>query len=209
MRTPWPYRLLVWSIALALFVFSWLLRFNDPGGSFAGLTDDLETFERDQLARDDEGDDDRAEVTVLDLSRTRAALTQHDAAGATFDESPSDESLAALTLAEEAVRDAFALDTADRNDPAVIRGAEPWWIVGVARRATETQAHDPEPRYLVHVGNATPDEYETFDAALEAYMRTGRTGRLWRNDDGDAGDHLDGLSVAERAAVEVMGRNES
>jgi hypothetical protein len=40
MRTSWPYRLLVWSIALALFVFSWLLRFNDPGGSFAGLTDD-------------------------------------------------------------------------------------------------------------------------------------------------------------------------
>src|SRR5678815_399055 len=40
MRTAWPYRLLMWSIALALFVFTWLLRFNDPGGSFAGLTDD-------------------------------------------------------------------------------------------------------------------------------------------------------------------------
>ncbi|HET9271346.1 MAG TPA: hypothetical protein VFO31_24385 [Vicinamibacterales bacterium] len=40
MRTQWPYRVSVWSIALALFAFTWLLRFNDPGGSFAGLTDD-------------------------------------------------------------------------------------------------------------------------------------------------------------------------
>jgi hypothetical protein len=31
---------LLWSVALAVFVFAWLLRFNDPGGSFAGLTDD-------------------------------------------------------------------------------------------------------------------------------------------------------------------------
>jgi hypothetical protein len=29
-----------WLLAVAVFVFSWLLRFNDPSGSFAGLTDD-------------------------------------------------------------------------------------------------------------------------------------------------------------------------
>src|SRR5687767_6897997 len=28
------------AIAAVIFVFVWLLRFNDPGGSFAGLTDD-------------------------------------------------------------------------------------------------------------------------------------------------------------------------
>jgi hypothetical protein len=28
------------AIAVVIFVFVWLLRFNDPGGSFAGLTDD-------------------------------------------------------------------------------------------------------------------------------------------------------------------------
>src|SRR5688572_31673363 len=28
------------AMAAALFAFSWLLRFNDPNGSFAGLTDD-------------------------------------------------------------------------------------------------------------------------------------------------------------------------
>jgi len=40
MRASWSYRLLVWSVAAAVFAFSWLFRFNDPGGSFAGLTDD-------------------------------------------------------------------------------------------------------------------------------------------------------------------------
>ena len=29
-----------WLMAIVVFVFSWLFRFNDPGGSFAGLTDD-------------------------------------------------------------------------------------------------------------------------------------------------------------------------
>jgi hypothetical protein len=33
-------RACVLAIAAAIFVFAWLLRFNDPGGSFAGLTDD-------------------------------------------------------------------------------------------------------------------------------------------------------------------------
>jgi hypothetical protein len=43
--TPWtraaalrPYAMGV--LAVAVFLFSWLFRFNDPGGSFAGLTDD-------------------------------------------------------------------------------------------------------------------------------------------------------------------------
>ena len=33
-------RLAIAAIAVALFTFTWLFRFNDPGGSFAGLTDD-------------------------------------------------------------------------------------------------------------------------------------------------------------------------
>ena len=33
-------RVIMWALAVAVFVFTWLLRFNDPGGSFAGLTDD-------------------------------------------------------------------------------------------------------------------------------------------------------------------------
>ena len=40
MRRSWPSRILLWSVAGAIFAFAWLLRFNDPGGSFAGLTDD-------------------------------------------------------------------------------------------------------------------------------------------------------------------------
>ncbi|MGH9202620.1 MAG: hypothetical protein ACRD2A_15455, partial [Vicinamibacterales bacterium] len=32
--------LLMWVVAAFVFVFSFFLRFNDPGGSFAGLTDD-------------------------------------------------------------------------------------------------------------------------------------------------------------------------
>jgi hypothetical protein len=35
-----PRRFLLWPVAVLVFGFSWLLRFNDPGGSFAGLTDD-------------------------------------------------------------------------------------------------------------------------------------------------------------------------
>jgi hypothetical protein len=35
-----PHRLAVGAIAAGVFVFTWLLRFNDPNGSFAGLTDD-------------------------------------------------------------------------------------------------------------------------------------------------------------------------
>jgi hypothetical protein len=31
---------LMWILAVGIFIFSWLFRFNDPGGSFAGLTDD-------------------------------------------------------------------------------------------------------------------------------------------------------------------------
>ena len=30
----------MWRLAVGVFVVSWLFRFNDPGGSFAGLTDD-------------------------------------------------------------------------------------------------------------------------------------------------------------------------
>ena len=33
-------RCVIAALAVAIFVFTWLLRFNDPGGSFAGLTDD-------------------------------------------------------------------------------------------------------------------------------------------------------------------------
>ena len=33
-------RVIVWAVAVGIFTFTWLLRFNDPGGSFAGLTDD-------------------------------------------------------------------------------------------------------------------------------------------------------------------------
>ena len=33
-------RVIVWALAVGIFTFTWLLRFNDPGGSFAGLTDD-------------------------------------------------------------------------------------------------------------------------------------------------------------------------
>jgi hypothetical protein len=43
MNTPTPRRVravVIAALASGLFVFSWLLRFNDPGGSFAGLTDD-------------------------------------------------------------------------------------------------------------------------------------------------------------------------
>ena len=40
MRRSWPSVVLLWSVALAVFGFAWLFRFNDPGGSFAGLTDD-------------------------------------------------------------------------------------------------------------------------------------------------------------------------
>jgi hypothetical protein len=31
---------LCWAVALGVFAFAWFFRFNDPGGSFAGLTDD-------------------------------------------------------------------------------------------------------------------------------------------------------------------------
>src|SRR6186713_2693816 len=31
---------IVAALAAGIFLFAWLLRFNDPGGSFAGLTDD-------------------------------------------------------------------------------------------------------------------------------------------------------------------------
>lgn len=37
---PSPRTILVWVVALLVFAFSGMLRFNDPGGSFAGLTDD-------------------------------------------------------------------------------------------------------------------------------------------------------------------------
>jgi hypothetical protein len=36
---PWR-RVVVSALAVAIFAFTWLFRFNDPGGSFAGLTDD-------------------------------------------------------------------------------------------------------------------------------------------------------------------------
>ena len=31
---------LIGALCVGIVVFSWLFRFNDPGGSFAGLTDD-------------------------------------------------------------------------------------------------------------------------------------------------------------------------
>jgi hypothetical protein len=37
---PSPRSLLIAVVAAAVFLYSWLYRFNDPGGSFAGLTDD-------------------------------------------------------------------------------------------------------------------------------------------------------------------------
>ncbi|HZI81784.1 MAG TPA: hypothetical protein VFD69_19820, partial [Vicinamibacterales bacterium] len=40
MHRSWASRVLLWSVAVAVFGFAWLFRFNDPGGSFAGLTDD-------------------------------------------------------------------------------------------------------------------------------------------------------------------------
>ena len=39
-ESRWWHRALVAVVALAVFVVSWPFRFNDPGGSFAGLTDD-------------------------------------------------------------------------------------------------------------------------------------------------------------------------
>ena len=33
-------RVILWALAVGAFTFTWLLRFNDPGGSFAGMTDD-------------------------------------------------------------------------------------------------------------------------------------------------------------------------
>jgi hypothetical protein len=33
-------RVTLWGLAAAIFLMTWLLRFNAPGGSFAGLTDD-------------------------------------------------------------------------------------------------------------------------------------------------------------------------
>ena len=39
-RRPIPRAALIGIVAALVFLFSWLYRFNDPGGSFAGLTDD-------------------------------------------------------------------------------------------------------------------------------------------------------------------------
>jgi hypothetical protein len=39
-RTPSFHTAVVATLSLGVFLFSWLYRFNDPGGSFAGLTDD-------------------------------------------------------------------------------------------------------------------------------------------------------------------------
>ena len=37
---PRTHAAVMWALGVAIFVFTFLLRFNDPGGSFAGLTDD-------------------------------------------------------------------------------------------------------------------------------------------------------------------------
>ena len=37
---PRPRTLVIGALSFLVAVFSWLFRFNDPGGSFAGLTDD-------------------------------------------------------------------------------------------------------------------------------------------------------------------------
>ena len=39
-QTSPPGRWSVWAVAAAVFAFSWVFRFNDPNGGFAGLTDD-------------------------------------------------------------------------------------------------------------------------------------------------------------------------
>lgn len=61
---------------------------------------------------------------------------------------------------------------------------------------------EPTPRYLVSVGNTTPDEHTDFDDALVAYRRAPLGARLWRNDDSDDGEHLDGLSDSERLSAD-------
>lgn len=58
------------------------------------------------------------------------------------------------------------------------------------------------PRYLVSAGNTTPDEYTDFDDALEAYRRAPLGARLWRNDESDDGEHLDGLTAEERLSAD-------
>lgn len=56
-------------------------------------------------------------------------------------------------------------------------------------------------RYLVAVGNLTPDEFDSFAEARASYFAQPYR-RIWRNDEGDDGEHLDGLEEAERAALE-------
>jgi len=67
-------------------------------------------------------------MAPLDLTRTRAALAAYDAALVAFDEAATVEDLAPLQAAESAVGEAFALDTADRNDPAVARDTGVHWL---------------------------------------------------------------------------------
>lgn len=58
-----------------------------------------------------------------------------------------------------------------------------------------------EPRYLIDVGNGSPDEHETFAAALSAFRANPEAKALWRNDADDSGDHCDGLSAYELTMV--------
>lgn len=73
-------------------------------------------------------------TTPPDLTRTRAALAAYDAIDAEIaddmTEAAATDFFARLDVAKLAVGDAFALDTADRNDPEVARS---WAAFNVER----------------------------------------------------------------------------
>lgn len=64
-------------------------------------------------------------TTPPDLTRTLAALADYDVIDAAIaddmTESAATDFFARLDVAKKAIGDAFALDTADRNNPAVAR----------------------------------------------------------------------------------------
>lgn len=71
----------------------------------------------------------------LNLARTKSAIDAYDAALERFEADGSDANVEAIEVAERAVGEAFALDTADRNDPETARRALPSpWLRGLVAK---------------------------------------------------------------------------
>lgn len=63
----------------------------------------------------------RKPAKPIDLKRTRAALAVFDAAGGTWEATPTRSSEEVMEAAREALAVAFAADTANRNDAEDVR----------------------------------------------------------------------------------------